>query len=183
MFTALSGRVLAEDALLPDVGNRVRVHATGAESGPLVGTLTAVDDNSLTVKAQDRFVPAVVPRRDVSRLERSMRPSRKGKGALIGLGAGFVLGFAGTAILGNSSESGAIDHCVDVSWGSVYGAAVGAFGAGIGALVAPGERWNEVPINLVRSTSRQVEPPTGAELRVVPLLGRRQGLVVVVSFR
>ncbi len=131
---------LGDDAGLPGVGDRVRVHVAGASSAPLVGTLAAMDAHSLAVKVPGRDAAAVVARADLLRVERSVRPGRKGKGALIGLGAGFAIGFVGAALLGNCDETGGTDRCVNAGWGSLYGAAAGVAGAGLGALVAPGER-------------------------------------------
>jgi hypothetical protein len=69
----------------------------------------------------------VVARRDVTRLERSIRPSRKGKGALIGLAVGFGAGFAAAAALGNCSEvPGVVEHCANPAASSIFGAIAGA---------------------------------------------------------
>jgi hypothetical protein len=140
-----------------------------------------MDAHSLAVKVPGRDAAAVVARADLLRVERSIRPGRKGKGALIGLGAGFAIGFVGAALLGNCDETGGTDHCVNGVWGSLYGAAAGVAGAGLVALVAPGERRAEVPVGLVGA-------PIGghgssARVEVVLLLGRRHGLAIAVSFR
>jgi hypothetical protein len=140
-----------------------------------------VDDTYLTVVRSDRAAADVVARRDVTRLERSVRPSRRGKGALLGFAIGFGVGFAAAAALGNCSETpGVVNHCVDPVASSLYGAMAGAAGAAIGALVAPGERWLEIPLN--RGPSPAPKAPGRALLRVVPLAGARPGALVAVSW-
>ena len=174
----------AEDAPFPALGSRVRVYSLALRSTPLVGTLTAVDQKSLTVVGpKDAREPSVVARGEVSRLEWSVKPSRKKKGAFIGLGVGFGLGVAGTFILcesfGTSCPTGeGIGYAL-----FIFGPATGAAGAGIGALVAPGERWADVPIDLVHSADRTERPPAGIQLTILPLVGHRRGLTIVASFR
>jgi len=182
VFLAVSGFLAAasaaDEVALPVVGSRVRLRVSGSE--PLVGTLTAVDSAHLTLARSGGDAPSVVARRDVTKLERSVRPSGKRKGALIGLAVGFGAGFATAAALGNCSETpGVVEHCGDPVWSSLYGAAAGAAGAGIGALLAPGERWAEVPMG--------AEPAgpgarTGVIWRVLPLAGPRRGAVLSISW-
>ena len=88
----------------------------------------------------------------IVRLERSVRPGRKARGALIGFGVGFV------------------------AWSALLALPA----AGVGAIVAPGEQWADVPLG-VRSRGTAARG-AGLQLRVVPLVGRRSGLAVVVSF-
>ena len=174
--------VLAEDPFVPGVGSRIRIHSLAPESAPLVGTLAAADEKSLTVGVQGNRVPTVVALADVSRLERSVGPSRKGKGALIGLGVGFGLGLAGTFVLcelyGSSCPTGE-----GFVYGSIYGAAAGAVGAGLGALVAPGERWADVPTDAIRLGQGRKQSSGGVQLTILPMVGRRRGLTIVASFR
>ncbi len=137
-----------------------------------------MDDASLTVVRPGEDGARVVARRDVKELEQSVRPSRKGKGALIGLGIGFGVGFAAAAALGNCSEvAGVVDHCVNFAWSSLYGAVAGGAGAGIGALAAPGERWAEVSLR-----GGSAGPRGGVVWRVVPLAGPRRGALLSVSW-
>jgi hypothetical protein len=178
VISGLAGAARADESALPAVGSRVRVRSL--ESGSLVGRLSAVDDTYLTVVRSDRDAASVIARRDVTRLEQSVRPSRRGKGALLGFAIGFGVGFAAAAALGNCSETGAVDHCADPVASSLYGAMAGAAGAAIGALVAPGERWVEIPLN--RGPSPTPKAPGRALLRVVPLAGARRGALVAVSW-
>jgi len=177
----IAGLVRAEEHPFPGIGSRVRVHSLALKSVPLVGTLTAVDQISLTVGAQGGREPRLVMRQDISRLERSVRPGRKGKWAGLGFGAGFVLGFAGIAALDSLLSSGGDSDSV-LAWGSIYGVAVGGAGAVVGALVAPGEQWAEVPMDLVRSGDGRKERSTRVQLTILPLVDRRLGIRIVASF-
>jgi len=176
-----AGLARAEEPPFPGVGSRVRVHSLALKSVPLVGTLTAVDQESLTVGPEDGREPSVVGRAEISRLERSVRQSRKRKGAVIGLGLGFAVGLAGTFILcesfGTSCPTGE-----GFVYGTIYGAAVGALGAGVGAVVAPGEQWDDVPLNVVHSGDERQQPAAGVRWAIVPLVGHRRGVTIVVSF-
>ncbi len=131
------------------------------ESSPFVGTLTDVDQKSLTIVTEDGGEPRVVARQDVVRLERSVRPSRKSRGALIGLGLGLAVAFGKVALQG-----GCNDGCN--SGNVIVGALVAVSSSAVGAMVAPGEQWADVT--------------AGPRVRVVPQLGRRIGLTFVASF-
>jgi hypothetical protein len=151
-----------------------------ATAEPLVGTLTAADQEIITVAPIDGSEARVFTRVDVSRLERSVRQSRKKKGALIGLGVGFAVGLAGTFILcesfGTSCPTGE-----GFVYGTIYGAAVGALGAGVGAMVAPGEQWEDVPLSVIHSGDKRQQPPAVVRWAIVPV-GHRRGVTIVVSF-
>jgi hypothetical protein len=78
-------------------GPRVRLTAPTVSGKRLVGTLTAMDLASLTLRREDGS-RVEVPRAALTRIELSRGPSRKGRGArigaLIGIGAAVVLGVA-----------------------------------------------------------------------------------------
>jgi hypothetical protein len=165
----------------PRPGSRVRVHSAAATVAPLVGTLTISDQKSITIAPADGSEPKVLARLDISRLERSVRQSHKGRGAVIGLGVGFAVGLAGTFALcfsfGTSCPMGE-----GLVYGTIYGAAVGALGAGVGAAGAPGEQWEDVPLSSVRSGNKRQQPPMGVRWAIAPLVGHRRGFMIVASF-
>jgi hypothetical protein len=99
----------------------------------------------------------------IVRLERSIRPSRKVRGALIGFGVGFVTMFTLSALVTEGDCVRSPDAAACVS-----------------AIVAPGERWADVPLG-ARSHGTTARS-AGPELRLVPLVGRRSGLALVASF-
>ena len=168
------GVVRAEDAPLPDLGTRVRVTSKGRESPSVVGTLTALDKESLSVLPAGGGEPRVLGRSEVARLERSVQPSRRGRGALIGLGLGLAAAVGKVAIQGGCNDGCNASNVV-------VGGLVALSGATIGALAAPGERWADVPVD------RQPTPPRisfrdGPDLQLVPQVGKGIGLVLVASF-
>ena len=164
----------ADEALFPGPGTRVRLSSSGGISVRLVGTLTAVDQESLTVVPEDGGAPSVVARQDIVQLERSVSPSRKQRGAWIGFGVGSALAFGKVALQG-----GCNDGC-DSS--NVMVAALAALStAVVGALASPGERWSDVTVDRERSHSR-TEFEARLQVRLVPQVGRRVGLSVVASF-
>jgi hypothetical protein len=169
------GSVLhADEPPFPGPGTRVRVSSSGVESVRLVGTLTTIDQESLTVVPEDGGRPSVVARQDIVRLERSVSPSRKQRGAWIGFGVGSALAFGKVALQG-----GCNDGC-DSS--NVIAAGLVALSTAIvGALASPGERWSDVAVERERSQAR-TEFEARLQVRLVPQVGRRVGLSLVASF-
>lgn len=149
-------------------GTRVRITIAG-ESKRLVGTLTSLSAQSLTVQSQDRE-PIVVARESILLLEQSTKPSRKGKGALIGFGLGLSAGVGKVAMQG-----GCNDGCNGGNL--IVGGVVAATTAALGALVSSGEHWKDV------STTRKAWQPreTRPRLHLVPS-ERGIGVNVVASF-
>jgi hypothetical protein len=163
-----------EPPAFPGPGTRVRVSSSGGESVRVVGTLTAVDHTSLVVAREADGGPTTIARQDIVRLERSVSPSRKGRGAWIGFVVGSALAFGTVAMRG-----GCNDGCD--SSNVMTGALVALSTAGVGALVSPGERWSEVAVERERNhSSTELEP--GLQVRLVPQVGRRVGLCLVASF-
>lgn len=172
----------ADDSSLPGLDSRVRVTASASRSGPLTGTLTGIDEKSLAVLPEGRSEAVVLERQDIRRVEWSVRPSRKKKGALLGLGIGFGAGLVGTFLLCDAYGTGcpAGEGAV---FGTFYGSLLGAVGAGVGALVAPGERWTEVALDRLGPGDGLKQPRPRVHLSVVPMVGARRGLAIVGSFR
>jgi hypothetical protein len=144
------------------------------ESVRLVGTLTTIDQESLTVVPEDGGRPSVFARQDIVRLERSVSPGRKVRGAYVGFGVGSALAFGKVALQG-----GCNDGC-DSS--NVIAAGLVALSTAIvGALASPGERWSDVAVERERSQAR-TEFEARLQVRLVPQVGRRVGLSLVASF-
>ena len=169
------GVLRADEPPFPGPGTRVRVTSGGLESVRLVGTLTAVDQESLTVVPEDGGGPSVVARQDIVRFERSVSPSRRARGAWIGFGVGLALAFGKVAMQG-----GCNDGCdsSNVMVGALVGVSTAAVGA---ALDSSGERWSDVSVERERSQTK-TEREAGLEVRLVPQVGRRVGLSIVASF-
>mgnify|MGYP001033206310 CR=1 FL=1 len=149
---------IAEEADLR-VGQRVRV-TTAAER--IVGRLVAMDDVSLLLSpASGRSAePLAIFRSDVLGLEVSVRPSRRGTGARIGLLAGLV----GAVLIGalggedcqspgpntwpNFSRNLKAKMCVSHGEAFFLSALVTLpAGALVGAAIAPGEKWRGVGVD------------------------------------
>ena len=76
----------AQDSVLLLPGSRLRVTAPAVAPKPIVGSLLEAGEREivLVASASDR---THIPRASITRLERSVRPSRKVRGALTGFGA------------------------------------------------------------------------------------------------
>jgi hypothetical protein len=141
----------AEDAASPAVGDRVRVRTGSGQRH--AGELLAWDDTNVELKLGSGK-SLVLPRRDVAQVDVSTRRGRKGKGALIGAGvaAGIVavLGLAASGTGCYRNEHPANVPCPLVEGSTVTSWHLVAAGVVIGALVAPGERWEAIPSERVR---------------------------------
>jgi hypothetical protein len=155
----------AHESALPGIGSRVRVRSLALKSDEVVGKLTAIELGSLTVES------TVVERSDISRLELSLRPSRKGKGALIGFGSGVAVALLGMTVLAPESEASAF-------WGLIYGGGFGVVGALVGGAIAPGEQWKEVPLHSLRSSG----PTSRSDVRLTLGPSRGHGLSASVAW-
>jgi len=131
------GTVIADSPEAPVPGIRVRITAPHLSSRPLIGTLTALEGDALSLSLEGRPEPITVPRTAVTKWEVSQgRQSHAGRGALWGLLAGAA---AGVALAAADDADG--------GWYAVAGAFCGGAGAGVGALVGSlhkTERWEEV---------------------------------------
>jgi hypothetical protein len=163
----------AQDSVLPEPGSRVRVTSPAVAPKPIVGTLVQASEREI-VLADSTSNGTPIPLASVTRLERSVRPSRRTTGAL----AGFILGLAAVG-LKTLHDGGCNDGC---NGGDVATAGLVALStAAVGAIISPGERWADVPVGSPPGT-----PPAssraGLRLRLAPQIGRRAGLTLVASF-
>lgn len=147
----------AEGAVDLTPGTRIRVTLTdppppGVTGRKLVGVFAGWDDQGALRLAPSPSETRALPRHAIVRLERSVRPSRKSRGALIG----FAVGLA--AVVGKTALQGG---CNDGCNGANVAAAVllGLSAAVVGAIAAPGEVWVEGP--LPEGSGSPVTPPAG----------------------
>ena len=158
------------DVLLP--GTRLRVTAPAVSRKPVVGTLIEASERELVLAAtsSDR---TPIPRDSITRLQRSVRPSLRTRGALIGFGLGLGAIAAKTVHAG-----GCEDGC---NGGSVLAAVVAALPvAAVGVIASPGERW--VDLDPGHGQSPATTSRAGLRVRLVPQVGRSTGLTVVAEF-
>jgi hypothetical protein len=127
-------------------GARVRVLAPAISAKPIVGQLVGSDETTLTIlrtggrplvgwpfRRGDRKTLRL-PRESVTRLERSVRPSRKALGKGVGMGVGLLAGVLAASRINPPSSTGQGAELLTMPLGVV----VGGF---LGAAVTPGDRW------------------------------------------
>jgi hypothetical protein len=152
-------------------GQPVRVAKPGVT---IEGILQTIDTNTLTLQ-REGDAAIVVSRAAIRSVDVRKRESKKGIGAGIGLLAGGAIGYAiGAATSGpgcQGGETGFAALCSLDEIGKPAGAILGVLsGAVLGAIVAPGSRWEKnVPLDHVR-------------LSLGPTRGRGLGWSVSVAF-
>ena len=93
VLAALAASAEAADERAVTIGDRVRVTAPSVSPEYIEGTLAAVDRETMTVVSGDDGTSVGVPRSRIAKLEVTRgKKSRWGIGALIGAGAGVLLG-------------------------------------------------------------------------------------------
>jgi hypothetical protein len=139
-------RVSAEEisGLVP--GAHVRVFTRQGTRNE--GTLRSIDLSKVALEIGENAPDAprlkVFPRDSVTRMDLRLAGSKKGRGALIGVVA--VVALSGAVALAAPNDCDRHPNSCDVPRAAVFGglAIYGApVGAAIGALVAPGARWQE----------------------------------------
>jgi hypothetical protein len=128
------------------VGTRLQV--TRANGKSITGQLAALDERALTLEQRDASgvskQEVVVSREDILRIEISRAPSRKGHGAVEGLLCGGISGAVLGLLVGQDCPNGQIVCIPRGAATASLGVLFGALGAGIGASLAPGEKWETV---------------------------------------
>jgi hypothetical protein len=163
----------AQDSVLLLPGSRLRVTAPAVAPKPIVGTLLETSEREI-VLAASASGRTLIPRAAITRLERSVRPSRKARGALIGFGVGLAVMVGKAAVNGGCNDGCNMENVAAAGLVALSTAAMGA-------IISPGERWADVAVERGQGAATI---SSGAKLRVrlVPQLGRRTGLTVVASF-
>ena len=168
LLIAVSNNSHAQEEPPVTPGDRVRIKAPTISTRQFEGEVVALRSDTLIIDAriwergrmQWRDQPqAKIPVASVDRIDISRgKKSNVGKGAitggLIGAGIGLVIGIGAAA-----EDGGFFDFGPEVVPAAVL--AVGAYGAGIGALIGlimPGERWEEVPVDELRVGPSPVAP-------------------------
>jgi hypothetical protein len=166
-----------ESGVEPGARVRVTFNRPNAQESQLTGDLRELGAQSLTLALGSSDLREI-PRTSIVRLERRVQQGRKTRGALIGFGVGFPTLFLLSEIGGDETTCfrGGRECGLQITASAVL--AVPA--AVVGALVAPGDTWAEVPLGPApvptSSSSRRLQ------LRLVPMVGRANGLTLVGSF-
>lgn len=144
--------VLAGEQLFLEKGSRVRITLIEPSIGSLLepkrieGRLLGLTTMDITLATSAGGRPKVIPSDNIEKVELCSQRGRRLKGALVGGGIGAASGFLyGLIFVGDTSDN-------PNDWGGGTAAETGAawsvllapVGALIGALVAPGERWQVV---------------------------------------
>jgi hypothetical protein len=160
---ALAASAEAADERAVTIGDRVRVTAPSVSPKTIQGSLAAADRERLSVSTA-AGTRVEVPRSRIAKLE-VMRgsKSRWGIGALIGAGAGALLG-----VVASNPPSSADHFQVDGGAVAVCGVVGAAAGALVGAVLRT-DRWTTVPGDTVT-------------LSIGPVSGRGVALAMRVSF-
>lgn len=128
----------------------VRVTAPSTSDRRLSGDLVSIDATTLVLRRAGQAAPDRIPLGSITSIERRLRPGRKTRGLAIGLltgvAAGAAIGYAG----GQDCQPGAF-LCFSRGSTAAGGAiALGLVGAAVGALVAPGEKWETTTTERLR---------------------------------
>lgn len=180
LFGLPAAPVNAQAASETLVGQRLRLTTNGEGSTGkverIVGTLVSTDETGLTLAAASSGSgnrTLKVSHAAVTRAEMSTRKSRKRSWALIGAATGAVIG----GVLGYSAPVDCSPNdfvCLLVypkenqnrAQYTVAGALIfGAAGAGLGALIAPGEKWQDAGTQRLR-LSLAPTPHRGARVAI-----------------
>jgi hypothetical protein len=147
LLVAFTSAIAADvDAPLPQsltTGMRVRILAPEVVPGKMIGTVTRVSDDAVTLNIPGRSEPVSILREKIARLDVSDGPRSRGVDSAIGAGIGAAVGAAGCAA-GNGSGQ---NDVVRISTGAVAAFCAllgGGLGALVGALIPPGEHWKEI---------------------------------------
>ncbi len=131
-------------------GMRVRILAPDISPSRFIGTLRAVNRESVTIDAPGRAEPVSVLREKIARLDVSEGSQSRGVDAAIGTAIGAGVGAIVGAVAGsnqNNNQVVRISTAADAGIVALFGALIGAV---IGAAVPPGERWGEMPATRYR---------------------------------
>jgi uncharacterized membrane protein len=160
-----STAVLAEEAPAQTlIGQRVRIMMAkpSGKTERIVGNVVAEDERVLKLgQPGSESPPVTVDRSAVTSVEHSVAKSRKSRGATIGFLIGAAAGAAVGYAAGDNSQGApfcTFDGCATLGpfapskpeSALLLGAVFGAIGAGVGAAVSPGERWQRVPAEGLR---------------------------------
>jgi hypothetical protein len=153
------------DALSLPPGTRVRVEAPNAFNGKLIGTVTSMTNDAVTLEVPDHAAPVSVERAKITQMEVSNGLHSRWFYALIGAGIGAAAG----ALIGSGSSAHPGDYMTRdgvMGQDALLGLGLGAL---IGAAIPPSERWESMGA-------------FHARISVVPRPDHGIGLIVAAAF-
>ena len=170
LILASGSSALAEDLSELQPGTRIRAtyleHYHGkTRTRKITGKIAELTDCTLSLFGRPIDEVEFLPRENITRLERSIHPSRQGKG----LTRGFVLGasigvLTSIVVSGRESQSGDYvgEYAVLIGLCAMAGTALGAL---FGLSTAHGEEWEEIDLSPI-TLSFDAEPVNGSRLLV-----------------
>ncbi|MHB8079143.1 MAG: hypothetical protein ACYDIE_07805 [Candidatus Krumholzibacteriia bacterium] len=115
------------------------------------GKLLDITATDLTLETSGDRPPVVLPRQNVSGLDLNVRQGRRNRGAVIGSGAVLVGGFLiSLACSDDTSDRDGWVILTDRTAVRILTVMLVPVGALVGALVAPGAKWQPVPSDRIR---------------------------------
>jgi hypothetical protein len=151
----LAGTLMAKPAAAQDTsdlqslfpGQRVRIAAPGVAPGNVVGSISKLDTDSVTVDMSGRHQSISVPRDKILSVDVSEGPRSRWVDLGIGAGTGFAAGAVFGLVAQGRSRTGFVS---DGAVAAVCGLLGGGLGALIGATIPPGERWHRLSTSSYR---------------------------------
>lgn len=135
------------------VGARIRVTAPAISTSKIVGTLIALNADTLFLQAEKSAfsTPLTIPPALIARVEVNRGKGSRGmsalKGSVIGFGGAFVPTFLVLAVNATTLDMGG----GDVLLYSLIGGAGGLVLGGIIGSQLPGERWENIPVDRIHA--------------------------------
>lgn len=163
---AQSQQVADQTELAP--GMRVRIAAPEVLPDRLVGKISAIDQDRVTVESADSRVSISIPRDKIDRVDLSEGAHSR----WVDSGIGAAMGAATAAIAcvaGNSHSSNSFVHISSATAGAVCGVLGAGVGAVVGALIPPGEHWHRMATSSYR-------------LSILPRLDSELGFSAMLAF-
>ena len=149
---AAAADLAAQQDTLVVLGARVRVTAPTVAENRLVGTVAAVDADTLVLGVKHGTSSLAIPFASMTSLEVSRgKKSNVGKG----LGIGFLAGAALGAVIGFAAGDDppgflAFSSEQKAAAGAILGGLAGGVIGGVVGATGPSERWETVPLDQIR---------------------------------
>jgi hypothetical protein len=138
-----------------ETGARLRLTSPGLQSDRQIGRIVSLTSDSMMFRSERYPVSRSIARSDIREVEVSIGEKRRtGRGAVIGLLAGSVIGVVVGAQAGDEACVPTIVGCPEIMSTGEAAALFGAIGGAAGLLVgstvgwlAKSERWKRVPFD------------------------------------
>ena len=135
------------------IGSRARIVLAGRSASPVVGTVKAMDDASITIETSEGATIRT-PRNEIQSLQVSVQRRNTTKGAVIGAASFAAAGVGFASVICSEFWKTTIDpttstlSCTgsDKFQFAALSAAAGAFGGGLAGYLIRSDRWIDLPL-------------------------------------